>query len=162
MHARLTTVNNRRRPQWPQTPKPKARGLDLTVTEHPRLNHLRGLADSGAYDAHRVLKRQARRLGIEQTLHELKRLLLDPRCPLCREVPSTRHRQVRARRMGNDQIPAVIDVAQHVALNVLTRRLGREQVTTDRVVATGRESITNAPAVLTGHQDVHASPHEPL
>src|SRR5690606_9270570 len=74
-------------------------------------------------------------------------LVLEPARPAGREV--------RARRMRDHQIPPHLEHAQHVALDVRPRRLGREEIARHRLMPASEEGIPYRAAELAGHQDSH-------
>ena len=57
--------------------------------------------------------------------------------------------------MGNHQVPSVIEVGEHISLDVRTLQFGWEEVAGDGVVAPFQECVSNPPADLTRNQHSH-------
>ena len=158
MNASLTTSYNIGRPEWLQTLEPEAGSLNLTVAELPGLEHLIRLAHLGADDRHGVFQRDHRNRRGEQSAHEIKRLLLDTRLTFGREMTSTRHRQMCARRMAHHQVPTITDDVKHVTSVVVTWHLSGKQIAGHGVMTASSKCITYPTGVLASNQDSHAAP----
>lgn len=65
---------------------------------------------------------------------------------------------ISARRMGDHQIPPVIQNLHHVTLNVIAGSFGRQQIAAPRIVASGRKSIADYPGKFAGNEDSHIHP----
>jgi hypothetical protein len=59
--------------------------------------------------------------------------------------------------MCDHQVPAVVEYAENVALDVIAGTLRREQVATPSVVAAPREGVTHNATELASNQNSHVS-----
>ncbi len=97
-------------------------------------------------------QRDARDVGTQEQPHEVQGFLcLFPSAPAIVPVDS-RDAEVGAWRMTDHQIPSVIEHVADIALIVLPRFVGRQEIATHRIVSTGGERIADGPGILAGDQ----------
>ncbi len=115
-----------------QSLQPKTGGFSLPMPKHPRLNNLVGFSDAAGNDADRVFKSYARYRRIQKPpdKHQSVGLFFG----LFLKPARTRNGQMRAGRMGYQQVPPLPDNVQNVALVMWPRLFSRQQVATDRVM----------------------------
>ncbi len=105
MHYWLAAINDLRRPEYREIPKPQACGFRFAMAELPRLNQLRGGGNGSADDADRVLNAPSVDRCSHQQSHEIEGLGL--LLLLAMEVPGAADSKMRAWRMGNHEIPSL-------------------------------------------------------
>lgn len=141
---------------WHQRGKafePETGGFSFSVAEHPRLNALVRMADTVNCST-RVFDADAFNWRFHQFPYELQCFFL------LRGVlvpPSSTSSEICAWWMGDHQVPAVVQHAEHVTLNVLPRTLRRKHITTPCVVSPGRKGVPHDARKLTGNQYPHVS-----
>ena len=150
MHSRHSSINNLRWAQQRKILEPQARRFDFAVPILPRLDHLVRLSDARGNDRDWVLQRDLRHRRIEQKPNERERLgllLLLQMKPTC-----TRNGEMRARRMGHHQIPALAQQRHYVPLDVVGRvRIAGQQVTGPSIVTGSAESVSHPARVFAGN-----------
>ena len=109
VNSRDSTVNDIRRDKFRKVIRPKAGRFRLPVPELPRLDDLVGLSVDRGHDANRILYGPSLRVLFASFYHchkEIDTLLLASIRSFCGEVACAGYREVRARRVGDDQIPS--------------------------------------------------------
>ena len=123
--------------------KPQASRFGGLMAEHPRLDDLVWFADMAAYDTHRIFQRYALDGRVKQTLHKRQRRRLAPVCTLCCEVFGAADSYISARRVGDHQVPTVVDDVKDITLVVWPRRICRQQIAGHCVVPALEKSVAH-------------------
>jgi hypothetical protein len=124
--------------------KPQTSRFGSLMAEHPRLDDLVWLANAAADDADRVLQRYALDGRVKQTLHKRQRRCLAPVGTLCSKVFGAADSYVSARRVGDHQVPTVVDDVEHITLVVWPRRICRQQIAGHCVVPALEKSVAHS------------------
>ncbi len=136
--------------------EPEASGLAGIVAELIRLDYLVGFADAGADTAGRVFQRDPVDRGIEEELDESEGFFSLGRAPRAPIVPvEAGGAEVGARRVGDEQIPRVVKDVADIALVVIARGGGWQEVAGPCFVSRGGEGIADGAGELTGHKHSH-------
>src|SRR5258708_27353639 len=107
----------------------------------PGLGDLIRLADAAGDHADRVLKGDVRDWSVQERPNELQSLSLFTGLVL--EPARPTDRQVRAGWVGDHHAPVPAQHLAHIALDVLTADLARQQIAAPRVVAAAPERLTH-------------------
>ncbi len=121
------------------------------MTELPGLDGLVRLTNVGGDHRNRVLKPLEPDRGGKELADEIQSTGLAAIGDLRRKVASARHSEIRAGRVGNQQIPSPVEHIQHIALDVFTFGFGWQQVTADGIEPGAGQSITDATGELAGY-----------
>jgi hypothetical protein len=111
------------------------------------MNNLVRLPYPARNHGHRIFQRNAWDCGIQKSADKSQRLFLFALFFLEPSRPTDG--QMRARRVGNHQVPTLIQHVANVALDMLARPFRRQQVTGPRIRTTRRKRITDDAAKLT-------------
>jgi len=122
----------------------------------PRLDDLIRFTDGRADHADGVLDAPTRDGAVHQKANEAQGLALASVPDLLREMAAAAHSKMRARRMGDHQIPLLIEDFLDWLLQMPLRiALAFEQVTGPSIVATLPKGIADAGAVFTSDKNSH-------
>ena len=136
--------------------QPKAGGLHLSMPMLLRLDDLIRFPDGRADHADGVLDAPTRDGGVHQKTNEAQGLALAPVPNLLREMAAAAHSKMRAGRMGDHQVPLLIEDFLDWLLQMPPRiAFAFEQITRPSIVAALAESIAHAGAVFTGDENSH-------
>lgn len=131
------------------------------MTEHPRLNNLIRLPESGGHNADGVFDGDLRDIAIIERHKELG-AVLSVLCPgrkpfaKFRPHPSVcRNRQKRAWRMPDHQIPSLIQDRDAIPLNMVSRLLAWHEIATPRIMPSLGKGIANGGAEFARNKDFH-------
>jgi len=150
MHLGFAATDHMRWLQPWQILQPQACRFGFTVTKPPRLNDLLGGGNGSADNADRILDTPAVDRRSHQQPHEVERFCL--LALLAMKVAAARYRQMRARRMGNHQIPAIAEHIFDWLLQVPLRiTFAWQQIATKSKMPAMPKSITDTSAVFAGN-----------
>lgn len=150
MHLGFAATDHMRWLQPWQILQPQACRFGFTVTKPPRLNDLLGGGNGSADNADRILDTPAVDRRSHQQPHEVERFCL--LALLAMKVAAARYRQMRARRMGNHQIPTIAKHLLDRLLQVPSRiTFAWQQIAAPCVVAMAAECVTDTSAVFAGN-----------
>ena len=122
----------------------------------PRLDNLIRFSDGRADHADGVLDAPTWDGGVHQKTNKAQGLALAPVPDLLREMAAAAYSKMRARRMGNHQVPLLIEDFLDWLLQMPLRiAFAFEQITGPSIVAALAESISDAGAVFTGDENSH-------
>lgn len=153
MHSCHPTRDDLRRSKRRQTFQPQTRRFRLTMTILPRMHDLVRTTIPRAHNRNRILKADARDRSRSQLLEKIQRLTL-LFVPL-RKPSRTTHRQIRARRMGNQQIPAEAEDMSHITHKMLSGALTWQQIATPRIMSQRCKGIPDNPGKFARHEYSH-------
>ena len=152
----LTALDAVARDKPRQILQPQAGGLHLSVPMLPRLDDLIRFANGRADHADGILDAPTRDGGVHQKADKAQSLALTAVPDLFREMAAAADSKMRAGRMGNHQVPLLIEDFLDWLLQMPLRiALAFEQITGPGIVATLPEGIANAGAVFTGDENSH-------
>ena len=136
--------------------QPKAGGLHLSVPMLPRLDDLIRFPYGRADHADGILDAPTRDGGVHQKANKAQGLALASVPNFLGEVAAAAHSKMRAGRMGNHQVPLLIeDLLDRLLQMPLRIAFAFEQITRPSIVAALAESIADAGAVFTGDENSH-------
>lgn len=154
MHSCFPAIDNAGRPELRQPLEPETGRLRFAVAKLPRLNHLIGLSDPCADDAHWVFESDTRDRSGEKKPDKLQRLRL--LFSLFSKPPCSGHGQVSAWRVSYHHIPAITQNVPYVALVVFAWSLRRQQVAAGGVVPQRVEGISYSAGKFAGDKYFHS------
>ena len=130
--------------------EPQTSGFLFSMSEHPRLNHLRWWTDTSANDAHRILQGDAMDGGVEQKANEVQRFSLFTNFVL--EPSSATDAEVGAGRKCNQQVPVLVEHVTDIALEVVAFGFGRKQIAGPGIVTDRGKSVPDSSRKFTRYQ----------
>lgn len=136
-----------------QTLQPQAGCLGFAVPKHPRLDYLVRLADHAGNNTDGIFNTDPWNVRFHQQFNEIKSLFL--LLFLFVKPASSTDREVGAWRVGNHQVPPVIQDVSHVSLIVLPRRFAWEEVARCCILSHLCKSVSYHTTKFTRYQYSH-------